>query len=428
MSRARVVVCAFALLGSLLLSRSVHAQSVKDVVRSHVKDELDEPPKPEPGPEQKPQAAPKPEKKPAPAAATKKEPPRRDLPPGEQVDVGALFTGPSDPSAPKLPQRVIGDNLKIDLTIGGGYRGWVPQQYPTVDVDAGSYYVWTFDVKAKIYKFLNIRRGYYESNGLAGPRTDEAAVASTVGSYAPKAAWLLGVLGFPWLKVWEPILRYESRAFHTKAHPKQAVCVVTEDVADDLTTCTKSTDSLRMLSGFETFVAGVTYDKSKDKTAVITQRTEKLPPLSFGIGFMQYRKPYQVTVGDSTLQDYLFDGRFRGAGLYFGTEIGGGPDRLSLVLDTQLGLGEVKLLKSLSLNALAPEDWLIGYLQGNVSIGYNLPIIRSGPTLMFVPTLNGGGATFFFFKTQQEMGETEDAQAVNWDFLWSVHAALVLSL
>jgi hypothetical protein len=237
------------------------------------------------------------------------------------------------------------------------------------------------------------------------------------------------VLGFPLFKVWEPIVRYESRAFHTAAHPKQPVCVVTESVANDLSTCPKSKNQLDMISGFETFVAGVTYDKSKDPSALIQQRTTKVPPLSFGIGLMQYRKPYQVTVGSSTLQDYLFNGRFRGAGLYFGTNLGGGPSRLFVDVDAQLGLGEVKLLKSLTLNSLAPEDWLIGYVQGDVTVGYNLVLVRGGPTLMLQPKASGGGASFFFFKASQEKnGEQQDSQAVNWDFLWSVHAALVLSM
>ena len=62
--------------------------------------------------------------------------------------------------------------------------------------------------------------------------TEEAAVAAQVGSYIPKAAWLLGVLGFPFFKIWEPIIRYETRAFHTEARPERPVCVVTPEVAE----------------------------------------------------------------------------------------------------------------------------------------------------------------------------------------------------
>ncbi len=409
------------------LPSRVRAQSVNDVVREHVKNGLEGQPddKPKP-PAEKPASAPKPKPKPDPKTELEHDEP---VPAGGwsfSTDAPDVPEAPS--TGPKLPIRILGEKLKIDLVVGGGYRGWVPQQYPTVKVDAGSYWVWTIDVKAKIFRFLNLHRGYYESNGLAGPRTDSAAVASRVGSYVPKAAWLLGVLGFPLFKVWEPILRYESRAFHTAAHPKQPVCVVTEAVANDLSTCTKSTNQLDMISGFETFVAGVKYDKSKEASPVITERKAKVPPITFGIGLMQYQKPYQVTVGKSVLQDYLFDGRFRGAGLYLGTQLGGGPDKFFVEANAQFGLGQVELLKSLTLNSLAPEDWLIGYVQGNASVGYYLPIIRTGPTLMFVPTATGGGASFFFFKANQKAGQKSDSQSVNWDFLWSLHAALVLAL
>ncbi|HKU44422.1 MAG TPA: hypothetical protein VJR89_39955, partial [Polyangiales bacterium] len=145
---------------------------------------------------------------------------------------------PDEPAAadsgPQLPFRILGDDVRIDLQVGAGYRGWLPQQYPQVHVAAGSYWIWNVEVKAKLFRFLNLRRGYYESNGLSGPRTEEAAVAAQIGSYVPKAAWLLGVFGFPFFKIWEPIIRYETRAFHTEAAPKRAVCIVTAEVADDV--------------------------------------------------------------------------------------------------------------------------------------------------------------------------------------------------
>ncbi len=323
---------------------------------------------------------------------------------------------------------MFGRQFEIDLKLGAGYRGWQPQQYPTVKVAAGSYYVWTIDVRARIMRWLILRRGYYESNELSGPRTNEAAVATQVGEYVPKAAWVLGVLGFPITEVWEPIIRYESRAFRTSAQPSEPVCVVNDKVAGDLASCPRSTTKLNMISGFETFVLGVRYDKSKDHSPGVTTRTEPVPPMTFGIGLMSYRKPYQVTVGQNTLKEYLFDGRFKGGGLAFATDVGGGVYRLFLDLDMQVGLGQVNLTKNLTLNSLAPEDWLIGYLQGNVTVGYNLPIWRAAPTLMFVPQGTIGGASFYFFKPNQKASDQSDAKSLNWDLLWSVHAQLVLSL
>ncbi len=403
------------------LAAPAAAQSVDDIVREHVSDELEKKPKHDDRDkdgDKKPKRDKNSEHKPSkskPAASSSNE--REPEPEPAPRDLG-----------PPLPQRIFGDDWRFDIQVGIGYRGWLPQQYPLVKVQAGSYYIWNIDVKAKLFKFLSLRRGYYESNALNGPRTDEAAVAAQVGSYVPKAAWLLGVIGFPFFKIWEPIIRYESRAFHTEANPRRPVCVVRPDVADDLSLCTRSRDTLRMTSGFETLVLGVRYDRNKDPSAVLARRDTKFPPITFGIGLMSYRKPYQVTVNENTLDDLLFDGRFRGAGLAGGIEIAGGPDRFHVNADVQFGLGEVKLLRGLTLNSLAPEDWLIGYVQGNVTLGYHLPLVRAAPTLMLVPQVTAGGASFFFFKPIQKEGEDADAATANWDFLWSVNAALVLSL
>jgi hypothetical protein len=302
-------------------AQPARAQDVRDVVREHLDQELERKPKPS-----------------AAAHAPRRSRPRkpkRTVRPRLELQVSDLPDEPAQQSQP-LPQRVLEDYLQLDLTMGGGYRGWLPQQYSHVKVAVGTYYVWTVDVKAKFFKLITLHRGYYETNGLSGPRTEEAAVAAQVGSYIPKAAWVLGVLGFPWFKVWEPILRYESRAFHTEARPRSPVCVVTDEVAGDLSRCERSRDALRISSGFETCVAGVRYDQGRDPER--DPRAPKLPPITFGLDLLQYRKAYQVNVNGSTLDGYLFDGRFRGAGVQLGVDFSGGPDKLSISLDAQLGL------------------------------------------------------------------------------------------
>jgi hypothetical protein len=390
--------------------QTAHAQDIRDVVREHLEEEL----------EDKPRAKPK-------RKAAKRARPREHR--ADHSDVSAAVDTPEEPapvSAP-FPVRVLDPYVELDITVGGGYRGWLPQQFPHVKVAVGSYYVWTVDVKAKLFKFLTLHRGYYESNGLAGPRTEEAAVAAQVGSYIPKAAWVLGVLGFPWFRVWEPILRYESRAFHTVARPRRAACVVTDEVGSDLSTCVRSKDELHISSGFETFVAGVRYDQGRDPER--DPRAPKLPPLTFGIGLLSYRKPYQVNVNGNTLEGYLFDGRFRGAGLQLGVDWNRGPDKLSFNVDAQLGLGDVRLTQNLSLGALAPEDWWMGYVVGNANLSYALPLYRGVPAIMFVPSAALGGASFFFFKTKPDKAsDKSDVAAANWDLLWSVYASLVVSL
>jgi hypothetical protein len=412
----------------MLTAASAQAQDVRDVVREHLEQELErkqEAPR-QPRHESKPRAEPR--RRSEPQTHTPARDPNAPAADGVSIGIGTDQDAPPAPQGPPLPQRLFERYVQLDVKLGGGYRGWLPQQFPHVKVRVGSYYVWTVELRAKLFRFLNLHRGYYESNALAGPRTQEAAVASQVGSYIPKAAWLLGVLGFPLFKAWEPIIRYESRAFYTEARPRQPVCVVTDAVASDLSTCERSAEPLRMIAGFETFVAGVRYDQSKQPNAVLGPQRSKLPPITFGVGLMSYRKPYQVNVNGNTLDGYLFDGRFRGAGLMLGTDVGGGVDRFSLNLDAQVGLGEVKLTRSLKLNSLAPEDWLMGYVEGNANLGYTLPLYRGAPTLMFVPQLSLGGAYFFFFKTRNTAGEKSDAATANWDLLWSVNASLVLSI
>lgn len=400
-----------------LVSERVHAQDIRDVVREHMQQELEEPPRHR----ERKRARSAPPPQPAPPA-----------PAGDGATVYRFSTDDPDPepdpAKPPLPRRIIEKYLQLDVRVGGGYRGWLPQQFPNVPVKVGSYYVWTVDVQAKLFKYVNLHRGYYESNALNAPSTHEAAVAAQVGTYIPKAAWLLGVLGFPLLKVWEPVIRYESRAFQTEARPEQPVCVVTDAVARDLGSCTRSTARLRMRSSFETLSFGIRYDRSKDNTAVLSNAPHaKLPPITFGLGLMQYRKPYQVNVDGNTLDGYLFDGRFRGLGAMFGVDVKGGPDRVMFRLDAQLGLGQVKLTDELALNKLVPDGWLMGYLQGNVTLGYYLPIYRGVPALIFAPQATLGGASFFLFDSAQRANSNQ-AASVNWDFLWSVHAALTVSL
>jgi hypothetical protein len=287
-----------------------------------------------------------------------------------------------------------------------------------------------------------VHRGYYESNALAGPRRDGAVVVQQIGSYTPKAAWLLATIGVPINRAWEPVLQYETRAFKTSAQPHQPVFVLPYDT-DPNTQLPASTDAgstarVRLVSSFETVVVAIRYAHSKDSSVVASPIKQKVPAFYLGAGLLAYGKPYQVTVGDAVLDDILFDARFRGAGLAFGMNMSSRPNAFYVNVDGQTGLGEVRLLKNLTLNellpkaenrgALQPPKWLIGYVMGNVSVGYLWPIVETAPTPMLGLEATGGGATFFYFKTQVEQGETVDAPPLNWDFLWKVHGYFMLPL
>jgi hypothetical protein len=180
-------------------------------------------------------------------------------------------------------------------------------------------------------------------------------------------------------------------------------------------------------------VAGVRYDHSKSGSVVVEEKkSTKIPPIFFGVGLMQYRKPYQLTIDGFTLDDYLFDARFRGAGLALGTDLGGGLDNWFSGIDMQIGLGEASLTDKITLNELVPNGQLLGYVQGTAGLGYRLVLIHAAPTLVFVPEVHAGGATFFLVDTKSHKSTSDSAEStspnVNWDFLWSVQASLLIPL
>jgi hypothetical protein len=411
-----------------LISFSAAAQSIGDAVRQHLDQGLE-------GDKNKPpaKAPPPPKSKPASKPPPKKSSQRHASPSNGTVlwstDAPAEPEPPPDPDP--LPRRVFGENLKLDPTAGAGYRGWAAQDYPRIRVPHTGFFTWNVDLKGRFFRYVVLKRGYYESNGLAAPRNQTAATAAQIGSYAPKAAWLLGAIGFEISKAWMPIISYETRAFESTAIPRQPVRIVPFDSPEntDWTTLPQTMEPLRVVSGFETFVAGVRYDHSKSKSDVIgSGRTNTIPPFYLGLGLIQYSKPYQVRVGNGVLGELLFDTRFRGAGLAFGLDTAEQPDKFFLNFKGQLGLGEVRLLKDLTLNEGLPSDWLIGYTQGDLSIGYLYPLVRARPTVFISAALNGGGMTFFFFKTKAEEGEETSSPALNWDFLWGARAAITIPL
>lgn len=408
-----------------------HAQSIRDTVREHLEQGLESAPAQETRPEE-----PHTRRKPAASGAAKTgpaSPPPAALsePAGDVGETNATETTPASPE--EFPKRVFGKNLQLDPQFGVGYRGWYPDQYPLVRVAPAGYFTWSVDLKAKLFGFLRLHRGYYESNGLAGPRTEGAVVAQKVGRIVPKAAWLLGALGVPVSKRWETLVSYESRSFVTRARPSAPVAVVDRNTSGDtdFSTLTRSTDALRFVSGFETLVLGVRYSPDVGEASaagLFGDSAGPLPPMYLGVGFTQYSKPYQVKVGSDTLDELLFNGRFRGAGIAYGLALPRHLARPYLDLDTQLGLGQVQLLNDLTVNELLPEDWLIGYLQGNVTLGYALPVLHTRPTPIFAGEISAGGATFFYFQTKRDGSGQAPSLPLNWDFLWAAHVSLTLPL
>jgi hypothetical protein len=352
----------------LFAGPSVQAQTIRDTVRQHLNEGLEEQPADAATPAVQKKKAARPRRS---AAETQPSTPDPSAAPAEAPEPEAPAVEAAEDA---LPKRVFGKNFQLDPKIGVGYRGWYPEQYPLVSINHAGYYTWSLDLKAKLFGFLRLHRGYYESNGLKGPRTEGAVVARDVGQLVPKAAWLLGALGVPLSRRWETLVSYETRSFVTRARPSQPVAIVSRNTpaGTDFATLTRSDQPLEFVSGFETLVVGVRYspDAPSGGTAgVIGGASGRFPPMYLGVGFTQYSKPYQVKVGNDALDELLFNGRFRGLGLAYGLSIPRHLGHPYVDADAQLGLGQVRLLDDLTLNELLPDDWLIGYLQGNVTVG-----------------------------------------------------------
>ena len=407
---------------SLLVGLSpafAQAQSARDAVTDHVEKNLD----------------PKKDKKPKRSGRqpTNSTTSNSTDPQGEGTAVSLDFTDSElvNPTGPKLPVRLlpgIASYMRLDLKLDTAYVGWLPQQYASTDVDIASYLTWSVAVKGKFLKYLTIHKGSYESNGLSSPRTENAAVAAQVGKHVPKAANALAYIGLPFLKTWQPIIRYEARAFNTSATPKIPVCIVDYEDSADLADCPREQRKLRMISSYETLVAAVRYNSKAPSTSVFATNKGKIPPMYMGLGLLSYRKPYQVTIDGDTLEEYLFDGHFRGAGLAFGGNFGGGARRFFADVDVQVGLGEVSLTRDFKLNDVTPDDWLIGYVQGNVHTGFRFVVFDGPPTVYFRPSVSVGGASFHFVNTRADGAGSDSAPTVNWDLLWSARAALEVAL
>jgi hypothetical protein len=430
--RRRSAALSLAALAALSSGVPAQAQSIRDTAREHINQGLEQQPKKKKKKKNSQKQSRPPDPAPAPAAATPAGPapaapaesqPVSDAPAPSAAAhaVSAPVPPPPEPPAPG-PARVFGRNLLLDPRIGGGIRGWVPDQYPLVSVDHAEYYTWSLELKARLFGFLRLHRGYYESNGLKGPRTNEAVVAQQIGQLVPKAAWLLGTIGVPLSKRWETVVQYETRSFSTAARPEQPVAIIPRNTSPDtdLASIERTTAPLRMVSGFETLVLGVRYYHEAEGTGLVGESQGKLPPMYLGVGFTQYSKPYQLRVGDSILNEALFDARFRGAGLAYGLATSRKTDRPYAEFDVQLGVGEASLLDDLTVNELLPDDWLIGYVQGDATLGYILPVLKTRPGFLLTGEVSLGGASFFYFHLKGS-GENEPSLPLNWDFLWSVH-------
>ncbi|MBN2530877.1 MAG: hypothetical protein JXR76_31110 [Deltaproteobacteria bacterium] len=423
--------------------RAASAQTIREMTQQHVDESIEkEREKKKAAKEKKavPDPAPsnnsQPGQKSSGAPASQPTPPPKKNAIRKEEDLGEtiakFYHDPTEPTPrEKLPKRIIHKWFKLDPMAGVAYRGWLPQDYPSVDTKIANYFTWNVALKGRFFNLVSLKRGYYEANGLSSPRHPYKQNAARYGSYGAKAAFFLLELGIPIMNAWEPVIRYEAKAFQTTAKAKNGkqVCIVDYGKdADEECQPSEIRSQMTVQSAYETAVIGLTYYPSKNPSPVIEDSYGKKPPFFFGLAYLSYVKPYQVTIGDLVLDELLFTGRFYGGGLAFGTKLGGGVNRPKLDIWTQFGLGAAKLTKNMTLNELAPKDWLIGYVQGNLTFSFPWAPFQFAPTILLVPSIEASGATFFFIETQREEGEEFVMPLLNWDLVYCAQLSLIVTL
>ena len=81
-----------------------------------------------------------------------------------RVEDGVIVgrTKPGSPNSFLCTNRDYSDfELKFDVKVDSAYRGWLPQQYDSADIDVASFYTWSVGVKARFFKHLALHRAYY---------------------------------------------------------------------------------------------------------------------------------------------------------------------------------------------------------------------------------------------------------------------------
>lgn len=326
------------------------------------------------------------------------------------------------------PPRVIGENFQIDPQVGFGLRGWHTDDYPALTIQTQHYPQWYAGFNGIFFKRIRVFNAFYQSVGLKSPRNNGAVIAKAATKAAPGAATkALGMMGYDIKFVLIPMFRYEARSYEAKAVPNEPIRIIPFDASqdDDITEYELSQDEVYAVSTFETAILGMHYnDRIKGSDGQFLP--PKFLPFYFGVGLTQYRKPYQVTVGNSTLDELMFNARFRGAGLALGFDIAGGIDKLGINLAAQGGLGQIKLMEDYSLNQALPDDWFIGYLQGDLKVDYTMALLNTRPSLLLSPVASVGGTSFYYIK---KSGDSEvGAPLANWDLLWMAMARLIVPL
>jgi hypothetical protein len=287
--------------------------------------------------------------------------------------------------------------VQADLSLAFTYWAWMPQQFPLVRVGAQSYVVPSVEARVALGP-VRVERFVYEAMGLAGPESGAASVASTAAGIVQGASSLLGVVGVS-LGPAVPIVRYEARTFQSVSTPSAPVRIVPQDssAASDETAFPLSSRTLAASSRFESAVFGIELSVLSRPSLVRKTRGIALASLYLGVAHTAFAKPYVLTIGGASLNDFLFDGRFSGWGGTFGIATARAPWRPFFEASMQYGAGDIQLQRDLKLSSAVPPDYAIHYVQGAAKAGYLFPLVESTPGLLVGFSGQLQGIHFFAF-------------------------------
>lgn len=336
---------------------------------------------------------------------------------GEPADESASAPPELAPVLSRSGLSLFGRQAFLDVSVAHRMQVWLPAQNPAVHLAAAPYRTFRLELRGGVDGLFSLHQLALETDGSTwvgwrGPAVSPAAGASGIGAAAALASIGLPFLRFGGARWWEPIIRYEVSSYATTATPSRPVCLVPPDgdTGADPPACDRTDGPLRMASRFESLVVGIQL-ASASGTFV-----------NAGVDVIRQRKPYQVNVDGRTLDDFLFDARFGGAGAALGFGVGGdqGP---SLRGGVHFGAAWVSLTNDLSLGDVLPAGWGLEYFRWSATLGYGHVLWKGPPLVQLRAGLDGSGSYFIYTRD-----DAEETPTLSRDLFFTGRLALVLML
>src|SRR5690606_34995864 len=113
--------------------------------------------------------------------------------------------------------------LHVQGTSAGSAYAWIPQGYPSLDINTQGYAAWSADLRVDVEPYFHLHRGRYESNGLVAPTSEAAHVDSTRSEQDFRYALLtlMGGLRISRTSDWEIMVRHDRQSYRSTVTPLQ---------------------------------------------------------------------------------------------------------------------------------------------------------------------------------------------------------------